>query len=92
MGDFRITIEGAGNHGCGREAKDGETVKRCGYPGCVDCAAVELVNQLKAQGALSGQGIAILEHWPVPGAAGSIRTEKPGPIDDLVTGKRSGSF
>jgi len=89
MGDYRITIEAVGNHGCGREAKDGEVVKRCGMPYCVDCQAEAFVAQLKR-----GENVKVakLEHWPVPGAAGTTRTENPGPVDDLITGTRSGSF
>lgn len=91
MGDFRITIEGVGSHGCGREAKDGEKVKRCGSPSCVDCKAQSLVLELKAAGAWNVH-TAKLEHWPVPGAAGTTRTENPGPVDDLVAGTRRGTF
>jgi len=91
VGDYRITIEGVGNHGCGRETKDGEVVKRCGQPGCVDCIAVEAVQKLKDAGSVYN-GKAVLEHWPVPGAAGTTRDEKPGPTDDLLTGTRTRSF
>jgi hypothetical protein len=88
MGDFRITIEGVGGHGCGREAKAGETVTRCKQPGCPDCIAVEFVEKLKAGNSIS---LAVLAHWPVPGA-GCGRTANPGPIDDLLTGTRDRSF
>jgi hypothetical protein len=90
MGDFRIVVEGVGGHGCGREAKDGEKVKRCGSEGCPDCQAVAFAAQLKARG--TNVASAKLEHWPVPGAAGTTRTEKPGPIDDLISGIRHGQF
>jgi hypothetical protein len=89
MGDFRVTLEGVGNHGCGREAKDGEVVKRCGEPGCVDCLSVEFAQKMKNAGSVYS---AKLEHWPVPGAAGTTRTEKPGPVDDLLAGTRKGAF
>lgn len=89
MGDWRLVVEGIGNHGCGREAKDGETVKRCGTVGCVECTAIEAVQKLKNTGSIS---VARVEHWPVPGAAGTTRTEKPGPIDDLLAGTRKGAF
>lgn len=91
MGDFRIKIEAVGGHGCGREAAPGETIVRCGLPSCPDCQAVKFVEQLKATGA-ANVASATLEHWPVPGAAGTTRTENPGPIDDLLTGVRSGTF
>lgn len=91
MGDFRIKIEAIGWHGCGREAGPGETIVRCGLPNCPDCQAVKFVEQLKASGGANVTS-AVLEHWPVPGAAGTTRTENPGPIDDLLTGVRSGTF
>lgn len=90
MGDFRITIEAIGGHGCGRNAKDGEVVQRCGHRGCPDCEAAAFVRQLQSDG--SSVTLAKLEHWPVPGAAGTTRTENAGPVDDLLTGVRSGSF
>ena len=91
MGDFRITIEAVGGHGCGREAKDGERIMRCHKDHCPDCQTERFVEQLKARGVTSIHS-AKLEHWPVPGAAGTTRTEKPGPIDDLLDGTRSGAF
>lgn len=90
MGDYRITIEAVGGHGCGREANDGEVVRRCGLAQCPDCKANQLVADLKATG--NSVAKAVVEHWPVPGAAGTTRTEKPGPVDDLLTGIRHGSF
>ena len=89
MGDFRITIEAVGGHGCGREAKDGEVVTRCGQPHCPDCKAAAFVADLKVGNSVAK---AIIEHWPVPGAAGTTRTEGAGPIDDLLTGTRQGKF
>lgn len=85
MGDFRITIEAVGNHGCGRESKDGEQVVRCGEPGCIDCKTIAFVH------GLTSVSKATLEHWPVPGA-GCTRETNPGPIDNLITGTRRGSF
>lgn len=90
MGDYRVTVEAVGGHGCGREAKDGEKVVRCGATYCPDCAAIEFVAKLKNSG--NSVYVAKLEHWPVPGAAGTTRTENPGPVDDLLTGVRAGSF
>jgi hypothetical protein len=90
MGDYRVTVEAIGGHGCSRETKDGEQVKPCEQPSCPDCKAREFVASLKRSG--NSVTMAKLEHWPVPGAAGTTRTEDPGPIDDLITGIRSGSF
>ncbi len=89
MGDFRIVVEAVGGHGCGREAKDGEKVTRCGRRGCPDCEAVRFVDELKRSNSVHS---ARIEHWPVPGAAGCGRTEQPGPVDDLLAGTRAGSF
>ena len=33
MGDFRITVEAIGGHGCGRESKDGPIARRNGVAG-----------------------------------------------------------
>jgi hypothetical protein len=89
MGDFRILIEAIGGHGCGREAKDGQTVNRCNRRGCPDCEAIRFVDELKRANNVQ---LAKVEHWPVPGAAGTTRTENPGPVDDLLTGIRHGQF
>lgn len=89
MGDYRVVVEGVGGHGCGRNANDGDVVTRCGQSYCVDCAAIAFMNALKMCGSVA---VARLEHWPVPGAAGTTRTENPGPIDDLIAGTRSGTF
>jgi hypothetical protein len=91
MGDFRIVIEGVGNHGCGRQVKDGGDMQPCHSDGCVDCQVRRFVEQLKTRYSCS-VAVARMEHWPVPGAAGCTRTDNPGPIDDFVTNKRKGSF
>jgi len=89
MGDFRIMIEGVGGHGCGREAKAGEKVKRCGEPNCPDCIAVEAVEKLRKGNSIT---MAVVAHWPVPGAARCDRVTNPGPIDNLLDGTRDRSF
>jgi hypothetical protein len=95
MGDYRITIEGFGNHGCARDATTGPDglaqlrYVRCRRDNCPDCQAERFVQQLKARG--ENVTKATLEHWPVPGA-GCGRTENPGPIDDLIELTRLGSF
>lgn len=89
MGDYRILIEAVGGHGCGRGAKDGERIARCRLRGCPDCETIRFVDELKRSSSVSVAGI---EHRPVPGAAGTTRTEKPGPVDDLITGVRHGQF
>ena len=98
MGDWRVTIEAVGGHGCGRgteidatkvawPAKDatGYVVTRCRRMDCPDCLATEFVERLKRIGTVA---VAKLEHWPVPGAAGTRREEGAGPVDDLLRGTR----
>ena len=90
MGDFRIIVDAVGGHGCQREVKDGGAVKDdCGQPSCPDCAARGFITKLKAQGC--SVAAAKLYHWPQIMADGLLR-ERGGPIDDLLSGKRSGSF
>ena len=45
MGDFRVTVDGVGNHGCQRELKDGAIVAECDDPTCVDCKARRFVKE-----------------------------------------------
>jgi hypothetical protein len=90
MGDYRITVEATGGHGCSRKTKSGEKVEPCGWDGCPDCRARAFVEKLRTSG--NDVRVAKLEHWPVPGAAGTTRTENPGPVDDLLTGVRQGEF
>lgn len=89
MGDFRIIVEAVGGHGCGRDAGDGERVTRCGRRGCPDCETIRFVDELKRSNNVQA---ARVEHWPVPGAAGTTRAENPGPVDDLLAGTRRGTF
>lgn len=81
MGNYRITIDAVGGHGCQREIGDGGTITSpCGQESCPDCKARAFVADLKTSG--NDVQSATLAHWP----------EQPGPVDDLVTGRRSGSF
>jgi hypothetical protein len=81
MGQFRITVDAVGGHGCQRELGDGQFVPGCDKVGCPDCIAREMVRRLKRSGAQVDS--AILEHWP--------ETEST-VTDDLLSGMRSGSF
>lgn len=83
MGDFTITIKAVGGHGCKREAKSGDKIYGCGQMSCPDCQAREFVRLLQRTG--TNVGSATLEHWP-------NQTPQPGPVDDLLTGIRTGSF
>lgn len=90
MGDFRITIEAVGNHGCGRGAKEGDVVKRCGDKGCTDCATIEFVEKLKTMCGAGQIELAKIEHWPDKNVNGTVRYNRVtgGPVDDLLAGKR----
>ena len=82
MGQFRVEVTAVGGHGCQRQVKDGEQLQIfCGSPSCPDCAAREFVRTLKRQGHTMEK--AVLFHWP------GTETEVQ---DDLLTGKRKGSF
>lgn len=95
MGDYRITIDAVGGHGCQREVKDGEKLADdCGSKYCPDCAARRLVKELQANS--NTVVSAKLEHWPKnqmhwDGSLGE-RESGVGPVDDLLTGVRKGSF
>ena len=83
MGDFRVTVEATGGHGCQRErVKNGDILQNyCGSPSCPDCVAREFVRSLKRIGTMIRS--AELVHWP--GTSTEVK-------DDLVSGKRTGSF
>lgn len=89
MGDYRIVIEGVGGHGCGRDVNISEErmIKRCGNENCTDCKTLEFIKALGLE-----VKSAILQHWPVPGAAGTMRDRQAGPVDNLVTGTRTGKW
>jgi hypothetical protein len=89
----RIEINVTGNHGCDRNANEGESLTPlCAQPNCVDCRAREFVANLISAGncidgsVLTGEsGVpyehkATLTHWPHD-ANGGI-------VDDLVKGVR----
>lgn len=88
MGDYRIVVNAVGGHGCDRLAKDGEVRKfACGSPSCPDCRAADFVNKLRADGGMVAS--AELIHWPKDSPSGASMPEI---RDNLLTGKRSGSF
>jgi len=62
MGDFRVTINAVGGHGCEREKKDGETVYGCRRMDCPDCITARYVADLERAGVSVGS--AVLQHWP----------------------------
>jgi len=82
MGQFRVEVTAVGGHGCQRQVKDGEQLQQfCGSPSCPDCTAREFVRDLKRVGCSIEE--AKLVHWP--GTSTEVK-------DDLLTGKRTGSF
>jgi len=81
VGEFRVTVEAVGGHGCQRQFGDGEHVVGCERPGCPDCITREYVRRLKRSGATVNA--AEILHWPRE--VGQVR-------DDLLTGMRRGSF
>jgi hypothetical protein len=86
---FEVLLEGERGQACRTEAGDGEVLKQCGNPRCVDCALRAAVAGLKARGATIDR--AVLIH----AAAGdkSVESEPAADvIDDLLTGKRTGTF
>jgi hypothetical protein len=86
MGNFRIEIDACGGHGCGREVKEGETLKPCGSPSCPDCMARALVDDMKAKG--------MFGYPPSAKATLTHRPDGPGTVvDDLLAGvRKKGSF
>lgn len=86
MGMHKIEITMVGNHGCDRNAQEGEPLAKCGrIDSCPDCAAAELVGRFYGSGAFAHDGTgATITHWP--GQAGEV-------VDDLVRGvRKQGAF
>jgi hypothetical protein len=81
MGNFNISIDAAGAHGCNREILNGGKTLGCGRMSCPDCIARNFVEELKRRGVMVNA--AILTHWP--GTKEEVK-------DDLLTGIRAGHF
>lgn len=84
MGDFRITIDAVGGHGCQRNVQAGGAVGRCENEHCPDCKARAFVADLKRSNNVSK---AQLVHWPANGERrpdGTIAS----PEDDLLASVR----
>ncbi len=85
MGTFRIEITAAGDHGCKRDAKEGEKVYGCRRMDCPDCQTAAFVKQLAASGASVEE--ATFTHWP----------EEDGTVVDAISAdgcviRKSGDF
>lgn len=91
MGDFRIIINGIGGHGQDRKKKDGEIVNFQEDPDSPDALAADFVAELRSKGVnvVSAEII----HWPLDNYGGQHKNGRTNQIsDDLLTGKRVGSF
>lgn len=81
MGNFRIVINATGPHGDERDKGHGETLEFSGPEHNPDAIAKRFVDELAARGSQVSE--ATLTHWP--GQDSQI-------VDNLLTGKRLGSF
>lgn len=94
MGDFRIVIDTVGGHGQDREKKNGEIVDfgsdqlnspEAYFKKCIEDAI--------AKGIISSDTTAKVIHWPLDNYGGPEKNGRTAYIaDDLLTGKRTGSF
>jgi hypothetical protein len=80
---FAITIIGLGEHGCDRRTRAGDRLRsRCGRLDCVDCLALDFVQNLRQKGYILGE--ATLVH--------GYRTHVEITDDLLKNERRSGDF
>lgn len=80
MGNFRVVIEAVGGHGQHRHLGNGETVQD--WPeGTPEAIIAEAVKELRNKGCSIAE--ATFHHWP--NADQQV-------LDNLLTGKRTGSF
>src|SRR5690606_8209271 len=61
MGDFRVTLEATGGHGCNRTAKEGDQITGCGRMDCPDCVTAEYFAKMKK---FCSTAKATFHHWP----------------------------
>ena len=91
MGDFRIIINGIGGHGQDRDKKDGEVVNFQEDANSPDALAENFVKDLQAKG-INVENASIV-HWPLDNYGGQLENGRSSQIvDNLLTGKRTGSF
>lgn len=90
MGDFRIVINGVGGHGQDRAKRSGEIVNFQEDPNSPDALAENFVKEL--QKFMSVESASII-HWPLDNYGGQLENGRSQQIvDNLITGKRTGSF
>lgn len=82
MGDFRMTIEAAGGHGCDRQAKQGDDIRGCGQESCPDCMFARFVSEMQRAG--MRPYTATFHHWPPGITPGSSYDEVHEVIDDYT--------
>lgn len=92
MGDFRIVIDAVGGHGQDRNKKNGEIVDFSeGGDGSPEAIALKAIELMKAAGINPEKAYII--HWPLDNYEGQLKNGRSNQIvDDLLTGKRTGSF
>lgn len=92
MGDFRIVIEAVGSHGQDRDKKTGDVVDfQTGGQNCPEALALKFIEAMKEAGMAPNQ--AYIVHWPIDNYGGQLKNNRSSQIvDDLLTGKRNGSF
>jgi hypothetical protein len=89
VADFKIEIEGIGDHGCDRSAKDGKHCAPCHQMGCPDCELRRHLNSFYMGGTVKS---ARMIHYP--GTDHEIVDEfKPDPMTgSMVVRRVKGSF
>jgi hypothetical protein len=92
MGDFRIVIDCVGGHGQDRDQKDGQIVDFSkGGETSPEAIALKAVELFKAAGMSPDKAYII--HWPIDNYGGQLENNRSSQIvDNLLTGKRTGSF
>jgi len=92
MGDFRIVIEAVGGHGQDRDKKTGDVVDFTkGGEHTPEFLALKFIELMKEAGMAPEK--AYIVHWPIDNYGGQLKNNRSSQIvDDLLTGKRNGSF
>lgn len=62
MGDFRVTVDAVGGHGCQRDVPEGGTVVGCGGSTCPDCITARYIAEMSKAGVHVKN--AKIQHWP----------------------------
>lgn len=93
MGDFRIVIDTIGGHGQDRDKKDGEIVDFGSTENSPEAFFKKAIEDAIAKGIISSDTTAHVIHWPLDNYEGQLKNGRSVQIvDNLMTGKRTGSF